>query len=99
MSSLHLSEYRFIAQMTANPLNSATNPKKVQTHPLPTAPRIGAATTPPTHENMFLTKLLTAMPVEALRGMNSVSMVVAIPKMIMLPTPKKKLAMICYTNY
>lgn len=53
---------------------------------------IGAATTPPTHEKIFRRKLFTAMPVEALRGMNSVSIVVAMLKINMLPTPKKKFA-------
>lgn len=50
---------------------------------------IGAAIIPPTHENMFLTKLLTATPEDDLRGMNSVSIVVAIEKISIEPHPKK----------
>lgn len=42
---------------------------------------------------MFLTKLFIAMSVDTFRGMNSVSMVVDIPKTNILLTPKK-LAMI-----
>ena len=41
---------------------------------------------------MFRTKLLTATPEEARRGMNSVSIVVDMAKISMLPIPKKKLA-------
>lgn len=46
----------------------------------------------PMQEKLLRMKLLAATPEDDLRGMNSVSIVVAVPKMIMLPTPKKKLA-------
>jgi hypothetical protein len=47
----------------------------------------GAATTAPTQENMFRTKLLTATPFDDCLGMNSVSMVVAMAKMSIDPIP------------
>lgn len=53
------------------------------------APIIGAATIPPTQEKMFLIKLLTATPEDDLRGMNSVSIVVAIENISIDPHPKK----------
>lgn len=52
----------------------------------------GSAAIAPTQEKMFRTKLLTATPEEARRGMNSVSIVVDMAKISMLPIPKKKLA-------
>jgi hypothetical protein len=50
----------------------------------------GAAMRAPTQENMFLTKLFTAMPVDALLDINSVNIVVTIAKTIIDPIPKKK---------
>jgi hypothetical protein len=50
----------------------------------------GAARIPPAQEKMFLTKLLTAIPVDAFRGINSVNIVVDMAKTIIEPTPKKK---------
>lgn len=70
-------------------LDKAQRPRIVNIQPLPMALTIGAATIPPTHENMFLIKLLTATPEDDLRGMNSVSIVVAIEKMSIEPQPKK----------
>jgi hypothetical protein len=92
--TLHLSEKVFIDQITTIPLIKLTKPNIVNSHPLPMAAMIGAATTPPTQEKMFLTKLLTAMPVDACLGINSVSMVVDMAKMIIEPMPKKKFAII-----
>jgi len=65
----------------------------VHIHPFPIAWITGAATTPPVHATIFRMKLFTAIPVEAFRDMNSVSIVVDIPKISMVPIPKKKLAM------
>ena len=64
----------------------------VNSHPLPMAEISGPATMAPTQEQMLRTKLFTATPDEARRGMNSVNIVVAAAKMSMLPMPKKKLA-------
>ena len=93
ISILHFSAYVFIDQMTPIPLTRAKRPMIVQSHPLPMARMSGAAMIPPTQENMFRTKLLTAIPVDALRGINSVNIVVAIANIIIDPTPKKKRAM------
>ena len=46
----------------------------------------------PAHEKMLRMKLLAATPEEARRGMNSVSIVVAMAKISIEPMPKKKLA-------
>jgi hypothetical protein len=75
-------------------LAAATTPMMVNTQPLPMAWINGAATTPPMAEKMLRTKLLTATPEEAFFGMNSVSMVVAMAKMSIEPTPKMKVATI-----
>jgi hypothetical protein len=90
MSTLHFSEYIFIDMMTQTPLTSAMSPIIVHSHPLPRAPIRGAAMIAPTQENMFLTKLLTAIPVDALRDINSVNIVVAMANTIIDPIPKKK---------
>ncbi len=87
-----------MAQMTTL-LAAAMRPNPVNSQPLPMAFNNGCATTPPTHEKMFRTKLLTATPEEAFFGMNSVSMVVDMLKMSMLPRPKKKLAINCTTRH
>lgn len=58
---------------------------------------IGAATTPPTQEAMFLMKLFRATPAEERLGINSVNIVVDMLKINIDPTPKKKLATI-YTQ-
>lgn len=92
ISSRHRLPYFFIAHITTHPLTNETSPMIVHIQPFPMASIKGAATTPPTHEKMFRIKLLTAIPVEARFGMNSVSMVVAMAKMSMDPTPKKKFA-------
>lgn len=73
-------------------LKTAMIPTPVNSHPLPIALISGAAATAPTAEKMLRMQLLRATPAEALRGINSVSIVVAMPKMIMLPMPKKKFA-------
>ena len=70
-------------------------PIMVNTHPLPIAEIHGSATIAPKQEKMFRTKLLTATPEDARLGINSVSIVVAKPKISMLPMPKKKLAKSC----
>lgn len=80
-----------IAQITL-PLHSAIAPTPVNSHPSPIAVISGCAVTAPTAEKILRTKLLAATPEEARRGMNSVSMVVAMAKMSMDPMPKKKLA-------
>jgi hypothetical protein len=97
MSILHFSEYAFMDHMTPIPLMRAKRPMIVHSHPFPMALMRGAAIMPPTQENIFLTKLLTAMPVDALRGINSVNIVVAMANIIIDPTPKKKRAM-SYTD-
>lgn len=56
---------------------------------------IGEATIAPTQEKMLRTKLLSATPADDFLGMNSVNMVVAMPKISIDPIPKKKLATIC----
>lgn len=89
MSILHVSENVFIDKITPTPLTIATRPMIVHNHPLPIALIRGAATIPPIQAKMFLTKLLTAIPVDALRGRNSVNIVVDMAKMIMDPQPKK----------
>lgn len=76
-------------------LANATRPRIVKSQPLPMASIIGAVTKDPTHEKMFRMKLFSATPADAFFGINSVNIVVAIPKIIMDPTPKKKLAIIC----
>lgn len=48
----------------------------------------------PTQEKMFRTKLFSAIPAEDFLGINSVSMVADMPKMIIDPMPKTKLAII-----
>lgn len=67
----------------------------VNSQPLPMASMTGAAITPPTHEKILRIKLLTATPVEAFLGRNSVSIVVDMLKMIIEPAPKKKIDTIC----
>jgi hypothetical protein len=92
ISSLHLDPNFFMDHITTHPLTSATSPKIVHIQPLPMARMIGCATIPPMQEKMLRTKLLTAIPVLARLGMNSVNMVVAMANTIMEPQPKKKLA-------
>ncbi len=94
MRSLHAGPNLLIAQITAL-LAAASTPMPVNSHPFPIAAMSGSAMIAPTQEQMLRTKLLAATPEEARLGMNSVSMVVAMAKMSMLPTPKKKLAMSC----
>lgn len=84
--SLHFGPKRLMAQMVRL-LNNAQTPKIVNSQPLPTAFMIGAATMAPTQENMFLTKLLTATPLDDCLGMNSVSIVVAMAKISIDPIP------------
>lgn len=75
-----------MAQITVQ-VEKAQIPRMVKSHPFPMALMIGTPTAPPMQEKMFLTKLLTATPEEDLSGMNSVSIVVAIAKISMEPTP------------
>jgi hypothetical protein len=60
----------------------------VHNHPLPIALISGATMIVPIQENMFRTKLFTAIPVDDFRGINSVSIVVAMANIIIDPTPK-----------
>lgn len=83
-----------MVQITASPLIKLHSPRIVNSQPLPIALMMGSAARAPAKEKMLRTKLLMAMPEEARRGMNSVSMVVESAKISMLPTPKKKLASI-----
>ena len=82
-----------MAHMTTQ-LDSAQIPRIVKSQPFPIALMMGAVRTLPTQLNMFLTKLLIATPVDAFRGMNSVSIVVAMAKINIDPTPKMKFAII-----
>lgn len=91
---LHLSPCVRMVQITASPLIKPHSPRIVNSQPLPIALMMGSAARAPAKEKMLRTKLLMAMPEEARRGMNSVSMVVESAKISMLPTPKKKLASI-----
>jgi hypothetical protein len=70
------------------------SPRIVKSQPLPMALMRGAVIREPTQEKIFRTKLFRATPIDDFLGMNSVSMVVTMLKMIMEPIPKKKLAMI-----
>jgi len=75
-----------MAQMT-NALQSAHSPRMVNSQPLPIAAMRGAPTMAPTHDRMFRHRLFKATPEEERRGMNSVSIVVDMAKMIMEPRP------------
>src|ERR1700709_1674230 len=83
-----------MVKMTNAPDTSPTRPKMVKNQPLPMPRRIGDVTMMPTQEKMFRMKLFSATPDEDRLGMNSVSMVVTMPKMSMEPMPKKKFAII-----
>jgi len=84
--SLHFGPNRLIAQIVRL-LDNAHRPKIVKSHPLPIALMTGAATIAPTQEKTFRTKLLTATPFDDCLGINSVSIVVAMAKMSIDPTP------------
>src|SRR5271170_7306483 len=84
--SLHFGPKRLMAQIVRL-LNNAQTPKIVNSQPLPIAFMTGAAIMAPTQENMFLTKLLTATPLDDCLGMNSVSIVVAMAKISIDPIP------------
>lgn len=90
---LHRGPKILIARITEL-LATATRPRIVKIQPLPIASMIGAATMDPAHEKILRTKLLSATPAEDFFGMNSVSIVVTMPKMSIEPTPKKKFAII-----
>lgn len=77
---------RFMAQTTAHELR-VQMPRMVNSQPLPMLAIRGAPMIPPMHEKMLRTKLFRATPEEERPGMNSVSMVVAMAKISMLPTP------------
>lgn len=70
----------------------------VKSQPLPIAFIIGAATTEPIQEKMLRMKLFSATPADALFGMNSVSIVVAMLKISIDPMPKKKFPINCSTG-
>ena len=80
-----------IAQMTTL-LAAAMTPTPVNSQPSPMASMSGCATIAPVQEKIFRTKLLAATPADALLGINSVNIVVAIEKMSIEPMPKKKFA-------
>jgi hypothetical protein len=84
--SLHFGPKRLMAQMVRL-LDNAHRPRIVKSHPFPIALMAGAATTAPAHENMLRTKLLTATPFDDCLGINSVSMVIAMAKMSIDPSP------------
>lgn len=92
ISTLQPGPNRLMAQMTLL-LAIAMTPTPVKSEPLPIAEMSGSATIAPTHEKTLRMQLLSATPADALAGMNSVSIVVIMPKMSILPMPKKKLAM------
>lgn len=75
-----------MAQTTAHEL-SVHIPRIVNSQPLPILAIKGAPMMPPMQEKMLRMKLLMATPEEERPGMNSVSMVVAMAKISMLPTP------------
>ena len=90
--SLHRGPKRLIAHITML-LAIAISPRIVNSQPFPIASMRGCAMIPPTHEKIFRMKLFVATPDDDFRGINSVNMVVAMPKTSIEPTPKKKLAM------
>lgn len=95
----HRSAKCFIDQMTIGPLANVQMHRMVNNHPFPMASISGSATSDPTQEKMFRTKLLSAMPCDAWCGMNSVSIVVMAPNTSIVPTPKKKFAIIWWYSY
>jgi len=68
-------------------LLNVQSPSIVKSHPLPMAPINGAPTIVPIQDRMFRQKLFTATPELDFCGMNSVSMVVDMAKISMLPIP------------
>src|SRR5450432_1542017 len=70
--SLHRAPYLLIHHII-NPLTQVIMPNPVNNHPLPMASMSGLATIPPTQLKIFLTKLLTATPLELYMGINSVN--------------------------
>lgn len=83
-----------MVQITASPLIKPHSPRIVHNQPLPMALIMGSAAKVLAKVKMLRTKLLMAMPEEAWRGINSVSMVDESVKISVLPTPKKKSASI-----
>ena len=92
MACLHRGPIFFMVMMDMMQITKAAIPKMVNNQPFPMAWISGEATTEPTQERILRTKVFRATPADDFLGMNSVSMVVAMPKMSMEPTPKKKLA-------
>lgn len=86
----HPGPYLFIAQIAHTPTTSGTSAKIVNNQPFPIVSISGFVITLHTQLKMLRTKLLRATPLLDCRGRNSVSMVVTMAKMSMLPTPKKK---------
>jgi len=82
---LHFVPKRFMAQMVKQPLAMQITPSPRKSQPLVMTVIKGSATIVPTQEKMFLTKLFNAIPCDAFRGMNSVSIVVISAKISMLP--------------
>lgn len=82
----HRGPYRRTAQITTLE-DTVQRPRMVNSQPLPIPLMMGAPTIAPIQLRIFRTKLFTATPDEDLFGMNSVSIVVAMAKMSMLPMP------------
>lgn len=68
-------------------LENAQSPRMVNSQPLPMEEISGAPTMPPTHEKMLRQRLFKATPDADRCGINSVSIVVAMAKINIEPTP------------
>lgn len=86
MLFLHRGPNRRTAQMTVHE-DSAQSPMMVNSQPLPIDAMMGAPTIAPMQLKMLRTRLFKATPDEDRFGINSVSIVVAIANINMLPTP------------
>ena len=78
--------------MTMGPLIATIIAQIVKHQPFPIARIMGSAMIPETVAKMFLIKLFAAIPCDAFLGMNSVNIVVTMPKMSIVEMPKKKFA-------
>jgi hypothetical protein len=82
MTTRHRGPNLFMAQIAKMPLNNEMPARMVNSHPLPMALIKGSVNAAPMQLNMFLTKLFSATPLLALRGMNSVNIVVTPAKIL-----------------
>jgi hypothetical protein len=80
--TLHFGPYRFIAQIEKNPAIREATPNMVKSQPFPIAWINGSVMALPMQLNVFRTKLFRATPLLALRGMNSVNIVVTAAKIL-----------------